>query len=325
MLAINDILNQVKYSASRVETGLAPAGYNTSNVFVRVDHRINPANLLSARYSYYDISSLNARNVGGINAVSRGTALDDRDQSIVLSEVASFSPRLMNEARFQYTHSRLGAPPNDLIGPAISISGVANMGTATSSPRERDIDSIQAVDSMTLRRGAHSLKFGLDFLLNRVDIAFPGALQGVYTFSNLANFIRGQYVTFQQAFGAPGQFQSNPNVGFFVQDEWRLKNFTINLGLRYDLQFLPDPIKTDTNNISPRLGIAWSPGDHKTVIRASYGTYYDRIPLRATSNALQRDGTKYLVGCRSGGRNWSSERFADVSDRVAGEHHAHRS
>jgi hypothetical protein len=30
-------------------------------------------------------------------------------------------------------------------------------------------------------------------------------------------------------------------------------------------------------------------------VRASYGIYYDRIPLRATSNALQRDGSKYLV------------------------------
>ena len=30
-------------------------------------------------------------------------------------------------------------------------------------------------------------------------------------------------------------------------------------------------------------------------MRASFGLYYDRIPLRATSNALQRDGSKYLV------------------------------
>jgi hypothetical protein len=29
------------------------------------------------------------------------------------------------------------------------------------------------------------------------------------------------------------------------------------------------------------------------VIRASYGIFFDRIPLRATSNALQRDGSKY--------------------------------
>ena len=66
-------------------------------------------------------------------------------------------------------------------------------------------------------------------------------------------------------------------------------------GLRYDLQFLPDPIETDTDNIAPRLGIVYAPGDRKTVIRASFGLYYDRIPLRATSNALQRDGSKYLV------------------------------
>ena len=43
------------------------------------------------------------------------------------------------------------------------------------------------------------------------------------------------------------------------------------------------------------IGMAYAPGDHKTVIRASYGIYFDRIPLRATSNALQRDGSKYIV------------------------------
>ena len=47
--------------------------------------------------------------------------------------------------------------------------------------------------------------------------------------------------------------------------------------------------------MAPRFGLAYSPGDHKSVIRAGFGIYYDRIPLRATSNALQRDGSKYVV------------------------------
>ncbi|HJQ24007.1 MAG TPA: carboxypeptidase regulatory-like domain-containing protein [Blastocatellia bacterium] len=294
--AINRVLDQLNYTGPRISTGLAPAGYTTTNVFVRADHRINDANQLIARYSFYDMNSLNARGVGGLNAISRGTALADTDHTIALSEIATLSSKTTNEARFQFARSRLGAPPNDLQGPAITISGVANLGTSTSSPTERDLDLYEFVDNLNTVRAAHALKFGADFLYNRVNITFPGALQGVYTFSSLANLQARRYVTYQQAFGQPSLFQANPNVGFFAQDEWRIRpNLTVNAGLRYDVEFLPDPIQADTNNLVPRLGIAWSPGDRKTVIRASYGIYYERLPLRATSNALQRDGTKYKV------------------------------
>jgi hypothetical protein len=88
----------------------------------------------------------------------------------------------------------------------------------------------------------------------------------------------------------------------FAQDEWRARpDLTVNLGVRYDLESLPE-INTDTTNVAPRIGLAYAPGDRKTVIRASYGIYYDRIPLRATSNALQRDGTKYKVASFSLGQ-----------------------
>jgi hypothetical protein len=301
--AINNVLNQIGYTGPRISTGITPAGYDSTNFFVRVDHRLNNANLLTGRYSFYDISSSNARGVGGLNAASRGTALENRDQTIAMNEVATLSARSANEVRFQLTHSRLAAPANDLVGPAISISGVASLGTSTSSPTGRDIDLYEFADNLTMETGAHSLKFGTDFLYNRLNITFPGALQGVYTFASLAALQTKQYVTFQQAFGEPGQFQSNPNLGFFAQDQWRARHdLTINAGLRYDLQSLPDPIQTDKNNIAPRLGIAWSPGSRKTVIRASYGIYFERLPLRATSNALQRDGSKYRVASFSFGQ-----------------------
>ncbi len=301
--AINNTLDQLKYTGPRVFTGLAPSGYNSSNFLTRADHRLNANNLLSARYSFYNIDSLNARGVGGLNAVSRGTALTNRDQTIAVSEVATLNARTANEARFQFTRSRLAAPANDLTGPAITISGVANLGTSTSSPTGRDLDLLEFVDNVTTLRGAHSLKFGVDFLYNRVNITFPGALQGVYTFSSLANLQAARYVTYQQAFGAPSLFQSNPNLGVFAQDEWRVRpGLTINAGLRYDVQWLPSPIQADANNVAPRLGIAYAPGNGKTVIRASYGIYYERLPLRATSNALQRDGTKYKVAIFSFGQ-----------------------
>jgi hypothetical protein len=301
--AINTRLDALQYAGPRVTTGNYPTGYDTTNVFGRLDHQATPSSHLQVRYSIYDVTSENARTAGALNDVSRGAALDDTDQTVAASYLSTLSSGTVNEARAQYTRSRLGAPVNDLVGPAVNINGVASFGTATSSPTARDLDVFQAVDTVTLQRGEHLLKLGADLLLNRVNITFPGAVQGVYTFTSLPNFLTGTYSTYQQAFGAPSQFQSNPNLGLFVQDEWRVgSGLTINGGLRYDLQWLPEPVQLDANNVSPRLGVAYAPGDGKTVVRGSAGVYFDRIPLRATSNALQRDGTKYQVAQLSFGQ-----------------------
>ena len=294
--SINNRLRAVNYTGSLVSTGVVPASFDTTNFFTRIDHSLNARNQLSGRYSLYHINAVNSRTVGGLNAVSRGTGLNNTDQTVVVSNVTTFSSRTLNEARFQYTNSRLDAPVNDEVGPAVNIAGVASFGTATFSPLARDINLFQAIDNVSTQRGDHSLKGGVDVLYNRVNILFPGAVQGVYTFSSLNNFLNGNYLNYQQAFGVPSQFQSNPNFGLFAQDEWRARpDLTFNAGLRYDAQFLPEPIQTDANNFSPRLGIVYAPGDRKTVVRASFGLYYDRIPLRATSNALQRDGSKFLI------------------------------
>jgi hypothetical protein len=303
--AINTVLsNTAGYQGPRVSTGEYPTGWDMTNFFARADHKINEVNQFAARYSFYEISSPNARTVGGLNEVSRGTRLDNRDHTAAFNEIATLSSRTVNEARFQFTRGRLSAPGNDLIGPAVTIAGIANFGASTSSPVGRDNDLIQFNDSVSLIRGSHSLRVGADFMLNRLNIYFPGSqIAAVYSFSNLANFQAGRYQTFQQAFGDPYQFQSNPNLGFFLQDEWRLNpGLTLQLGMRYDAQWLPKPIQTDNNNFAPRIGIAWSPAQRSTVIRASYGLFYDRIPLRATSNALQRDGSKYRVALLSFGQ-----------------------
>jgi hypothetical protein len=294
--AINNRLNAVNYRGPRLETGIVPASFDTTNFFARGDHRVNARNQLSARYSVYHITATNSRTVGGLNAVSRGSGLNDTDQTAEVSNITTLNNRSVNEARFQFTHSRLAAPINDSVGPAVGISGVANFGAATVSPLARDINLFETVDNISTQLGAHALKGGVDLLFNRANIVFPGAIQGVYNFTSLSNFLSGTYLNFQQAFGAPSQLQSNPNIGLFVQDEWRPRpDFTVNAGLRFDAQFLPSPIRTDSNNFAPRLGFAYAPGDHRTVARASFGIFFDRIPLRATSNALQRDGSKYVV------------------------------
>jgi hypothetical protein len=299
--AVNDTLTAVGYPGPALDTGAFHTGYTTTNVFARTDSQMGSNSRLSLRYSLYDADSPNARTVGGLNTSSRGTSLANRDQNAAMNLLTTFGRGAVNELRAQVTRSRLDAPVNDPIGPAVTINGVASFGTSTSAPTGRDLDTIEVNDAWTGQHGAHLVKAGGGLLLDRVTILFPGALEGSYTFASLPDFEAGRYTTFQQAFGDPSQFQSNPNVSAFVQDEWRARrDLTVNAGVRYDLQFLPDPIRTDTNNVSPRVGVAYAPGDRRTVLRASAGLFYDRIPLRATSNALQRDGSRYRVAVFSG-------------------------
>ncbi|MGD0567721.1 MAG: TonB-dependent receptor [Candidatus Sulfotelmatobacter sp.] len=99
-----------------------------------------------------------------------------------------------------------------------------------------------------------------------------------------------------QGYGSPTDSFSNKPLGAFWQDSWRVSpRLTLNYGVRYDVEFPPQlsplnalakaaynqlglqkGINTDTNNIQPRMGVAWDPkGDGKTVVRASYGIFYD--------------------------------------------------
>ena len=133
----------------------------------------------------------------------------------------------------------------------------------------------------------------MDVLHNHADITYPRSVRGAYTFPSLANFLAGTYKTagFTQTFGVSRVSQSNPNVGLFAQDEWKVNpQLTLNAGVRYDLQLL-ETINTDRNISSPRVGAAWSPFEsRRTLVRGSAGVFYDRVPLRALANALLSAG-----------------------------------
>ena len=141
---INSALDAFNYPGPRASTGEYPTGWDTSNGFVRTDHHFTDNQQLTLRYSVYDIQSDNARGLGGLNDTSRATRLDDRDHSIAATHIATPSPHDLIETRFQFLRSRLLAPGNDEIGPAVNIAGVANFGASTSSPTRRDADTYEA-------------------------------------------------------------------------------------------------------------------------------------------------------------------------------------
>ncbi len=291
--AINDRLSAVGYPGPLIATGTYPNPVHTVNFLAKVDHEPSGGERLGVRYGLYKVTSENSRGAGALNATSASSALDSLDQSVAISNTLTLTSRTVNETRAQVTYSDLTAPPTDPIGPAVTIQGVASFGTLSGSPTARVNRLFEVVDNLSHQAGEHNVRAGVDFLFNSSAITFPRSVRGAYTFSSLPAFLSGTYnnAGFAQTFGDTRVSQANPNVGIYAQDEWKVgSNVTLNGGLRYDLQFL-ETIHTDTNNVSPRIGLAWAPhGSDRTVVRGSAGLYYDRVPLRALANALLSAG-----------------------------------
>ena len=287
--AINAKLAAVGYPGSPIVTGTYPNPVDSTNVLAKVDHQASASDQLTVRYSQYNVTSSNSRGAGALSAPSASAGLDNIDQVASFSNTLTLSSRTVNETRAQFSRSDLQAAPTDPVGPAVSISGVASFGTLSGSPTRRQNTLYEFVDNLSHQAGVHALRAGVDVLYNDDTITYPRSVRGSYAFSSLANFLSGVYnnAGFTQTLGVPVVSQTNPNVGMYMQDEWKAgSSLTLNAGLRYDLQFLRT-INTDTNNVSPRLGFAWSPGEgRRAIVRGSAGLFFDRVPLRAVANAM---------------------------------------
>jgi outer membrane receptor protein involved in Fe transport len=300
---VNARLDAVNYPGARVATGVYANPVSSANYLGKIDGNVRSSDQFGVRYSLYKVTSQNARGAGGLSAPSASAALDNLDQSVAVSNTFTLSQHTVNETRAQIAHGNLQAPPSDPLGPAVSIAGVATFGTLSGSPTARVNTMYQVVDNLTHQAGAHALRAGVDLLYNDDRIVYPRSIRGAYSFSSLANFLAGVYNNsngFTQTFGTTAVSQRNPNLGIYGQDEWHvLPQLTLNGGLRYDLQFL-QTIHTDTNNVSPRAGFAWSPlASHALVVRGGAGLFFDRVPLRAVANAvLSADNTSDVANLR---------------------------
>ena len=203
------------YPGPQISTGIYPNPVHTSNLFAKVDHHFSDTDQASIRYSLYHVTAINSRGAGGLSAPSASANLDDTDQTISASNIATLSPRLVNETRAQFTDSNLKAPPSDPIGPAVSISGVASFGTLSGSPTARANKLAEGADNLSYQAGPHAIRLGVDFLYNDDVITFPRTYRGSYSFSSLSSFLSGTYNNsgFTQTFANSVVPQTNPNVG----------------------------------------------------------------------------------------------------------------
>jgi hypothetical protein len=266
----------------------------------RIDHKLTSNQTLMFRMNFDTFFDDNPQDaVSGTNAPSVARRYSRQSVTFQTNHTAVVSPTLINEARFAYLH---GDPVTRWEAQTLSTTYQRTAGPVQFTIGQSRLSDLwghqaQLADTLSWSRGMHYLRFGGSVIhhVSGGTGSEPGtAVLGTFTFNTAG---ARSSLPFDQLTLADVLNYTQPiNFGIdsyrlpqwlltgFVQDSIHLRrDFTLDLGLRYDRQTLTDA----TQNFAPRIGFGWNPGgDARTSIRGGYGMYYTQVRSNAVAGYL---------------------------------------
>ncbi len=324
------------FTQQRVVTSFSSAPLRDTLLTGRADWQVSSNDRMGFRYSLQrenDVDRGSLRRPIG-TADNRQHSFNNY-QSFVYNWVRTFSPRVLNDFIFHENNFINSIPTfvenrNELRFPSVQDGGNFRISQRTRQNR------IQIRDNVSWTVGGHTLKFGGEYQRLDTDAVFDLFGSGsIFLAEDFAAQNRNGdsrtddldipiVITIRSA--APTRPPTVPNVdnnffALYVQDDWKVRsNFTLNIGLRYELDtnvknvnnfnevnpivlpFLsPGGRERNKKNFGPRIGFNWDPfRDGHTSIHGGYGIYYDRIVLEVALLERLLDGRALPLEVRNG-------------------------
>jgi hypothetical protein len=222
-----------------------------------------------------------AFNTGGLSDVSSRGTTTTRDVALTSSWTMIVGARMTNDLRGQLASRRLGLRTTQQQGAGVSISGVADFGSAYSGNSTHTETYLEVGDTVAYSRGTHFVKAGVD--LKRVTVTGTTAdgASGIYLFRTLDAFAAGRPDQIRRMSTTAGVDMRMTRTGAFIQDRWTPRpGLSIDAGARIDATVLPAFLGVTNRKVSPRAGFAWTPAA-RWVVRGGAGIFADRIVLSA--------------------------------------------
>lgn len=277
----------------QITTAFSPIARAETEAAGKLDHQLTKNTALMLRYAFTNNKEAgDAFNTGGLmDASARGSGFTS-DNSLSGSLTSVLGSEAVSDLRFQVATRHVVLRTNQPLGPEIDIAGLLTFGRPYTGNSERRENHYQLVYSYARTKSKHLWKAGGTANRIRLRADVPDGFGGVYLFGSIADFLAGNPNQFRQGFGNPSVDFPVTSLGGFAQDHWSLsRQVTLDLGMRYDFEHLPAGFNEDTNNFSPRIGLAWSPSA-KWVFRGGYGIFFDRFVLANLTRAIEKNGVQ---------------------------------
>jgi hypothetical protein len=295
---------------------MAPSGVDSSREdygMIRLDHRLSDRTTMFVRYNK-DSAFLNSPN-GGLGSHN---TIDISPSNFTVQLQKVFSPTLIDEVKFgvnrsAYVHRTVGNAPLDVSAPGFD-------GLSGNALDEEIGTTFSYIDNLTVIRGRHTLKFGVDIRRIRLNNSGNAITTSSLSYASLNDFIKNaaDSISLNAAEGLRG-LRRTFYMGY-AQDEVKMTpNLTLNAGLRYEYYSVAHEVQgrsltvsaacggfcplgapfyaPNYKNFAPRIGLNWAPPalHGKTVVRTGFGMYYGANQNDDFSDPLESAVPRYSV------------------------------
>lgn len=227
---------------------------------LRADHQTTSGNRLTFRYNFSDATAENAVSVGGAlnpftnRSFSNDGQEKDRIHNGTLQYTHILSPTVVNDFRFGGSYEERPRLSNSAL-PQVAASIIGTFGARNFLPTTQDDRRLQFNDAISLTRGAHTIKLGMDYNYLTTGQAFGFNQYGGFSIAGadvntildilgtggaIANRFDSRDVTYSRQIGNLLAAFKMHQAAVFAQDSWRVNNrLTLDYGLRWEGQWNP--------------------------------------------------------------------------------------